>query len=86
MKEPSYEKISYAVEDAVAIVRLNDPEKLNALSPQMGEEVLGAVRRAQGEARALYLCGAGRAFCSGANLAEGRFDVTDPQRDAGEQL
>lgn len=55
---------------AVGIVTLNEPESLNAMTP----DVLGALARAVGEMtadaaiRALVLTGAGRGFCSGQNL------------------
>lgn len=82
----SYEKLIYTIEGEVAIVRLNDPSNLNAMSAQMGVELLDAIARAQREARALLLSGMGRAFCSGANLAEGGMDIADPERDAGARL
>jgi 2-(1,2-epoxy-1,2-dihydrophenyl)acetyl-CoA isomerase len=82
----SYAKISYEIDDAVAVVRLNDPPSLNAMSATMGQELMGALEQAQREARAIYLTGAGRAFCSGANLTERNFNFEDPQRDSGAQL
>jgi 2-(1,2-epoxy-1,2-dihydrophenyl)acetyl-CoA isomerase len=48
--------------------------------------LLDAISRSGREARALYLGGAGRAFCSGANLAEGGMDISNPDRDAGARL
>jgi 2-(1,2-epoxy-1,2-dihydrophenyl)acetyl-CoA isomerase len=57
--------------DRVAVVRLNDPRTLNAISPRM----IGGIAQAldhidtQGKhVRALVMTGAGRGFCSGANL------------------
>jgi len=72
--------------DGVAFVRLNQPETLNAMSAQMAEELLDAARRAENEARALLIGSVGRGFSSGANLAEGGIDLTDPQRDMGAKL
>jgi enoyl-CoA hydratase len=56
---------------AVAVLRLNRPEALNALSDAVLEalcESLDAVE-ASGEARCIVLCGAGRAFAAGADVA-----------------
>ena len=33
--------VEYSLEDHIAVVRLNRPERLNAMSPEMGEELLG---------------------------------------------
>jgi enoyl-CoA hydratase/carnithine racemase len=65
-----YEKILYDVIDGVATVTLNRPEKLNAYTPEMGEEVVSAFTRAREdeEARVVILTGAGRAFCAGVDL------------------
>src|SRR6266851_764805 len=52
----------------VAIIRLNDQKSLNAVSPQMVEELLDAFQKASRSKRAIVLTGVGRAFCSGANL------------------
>ncbi|MEM1430098.1 MAG: enoyl-CoA hydratase-related protein [Pseudomonadota bacterium] len=65
-----YESIRYAVRDDVAIVQLNRPEVMNALSTQMRAEITHAVRRAPDEARVLVLTGKGRAFCSGQDLGD----------------
>lgn len=59
--------------DHVAILTLNNPERLNALSAAMRDEVAGALAdvRADDDLRALVLTGAGRGFCAGADLAAG---------------
>jgi 2-(1,2-epoxy-1,2-dihydrophenyl)acetyl-CoA isomerase len=80
----TYEKIIYDVQDNVAIVRLNDPEHLNAMSQQMAEEMVHALARSEREARAIYFTTAIRAFCAGANLAA--VDLDDPERDMGARL
>lgn len=79
----TYTRISYEIQNDVAVVRLNDPASLNAVSAIMAEELLQAVDRAQHESRALLIGCVGRAFCSGANLAAGHVNLEDPQRDAG---
>lgn len=56
--------------DAVAVLTLDDPERRNALSPGMVEEIVGTVARlnADESVGALVVTGAGQAFCSGADL------------------
>ena len=55
---------------AVAIVTLNDPDRRNALSPEMRAEMLAALDplTADGTCRALVLTGAGGTFCAGGDL------------------
>jgi 2-(1,2-epoxy-1,2-dihydrophenyl)acetyl-CoA isomerase len=62
---------------AVLIIELARPESLNAWDAALGEELLAAVRRAEGdpEVRAVVITGAGRAFSSGADLRAG-FETT----------
>ena len=67
-----YETIRYAVRDDVAIVQLNRPEVMNALSTQMRAEILHAAKRAPDEARVMVLTGKGKAFCSGQDLGDSR--------------
>ena len=58
------------VADGIATITLNRPEKLNALTPALCEELIGALRAASADtgARAIVITGAGRAFCAGADL------------------
>ena len=55
----------------IAIVRLDDPATLNAMSVPMVEELRAALVECEQAARALVITGAGRAFCSGASLTGG---------------
>jgi 2-(1,2-epoxy-1,2-dihydrophenyl)acetyl-CoA isomerase len=64
----SYETIRVDAQGAVTTITLNRPERLNACPPQMAEELRDALGR-PGDARCFLLTGAGRAFCSGADLA-----------------
>src|ERR1700747_3326273 len=64
----SYASILAESVGEVAIVRLNDEKSLNAISPQMVEELLDALRGMSRSKRAIVLTGVGRAFCAGANL------------------
>jgi enoyl-CoA hydratase len=54
---------------AIATLTLNRPESLNALTPDMLEQAVDAVRSvAASDARVLIVTGAGRAFCVGVDL------------------
>lgn len=55
---------------AVRTLRLNRPQKLNALVPEMGHALVEGLRRAGEDAsvRAVVITGAGRAFCAGGDL------------------
>ncbi|MCT2558978.1 enoyl-CoA hydratase-related protein [Tsuneonella sp. YG55] len=63
-----FESIKVAREGSVLTITLARPERLNACSPQMADEIFAAIR-AVGDARAVLIRGEGRAFCSGADLA-----------------
>ena len=69
----AYEQIVYEVEAGVAVVTLNRPEKLNAMTAQMGAELEDAMAEADGDddVRAVVMTGAGRGFCAGADLGSG---------------
>jgi 2-(1,2-epoxy-1,2-dihydrophenyl)acetyl-CoA isomerase len=61
----------------VAVITLNRPDRLNAAPPAMFDEI-GAVLADLGGARAVLLTGAGRAFCSGADIAGGALGSDNP--------
>ena len=61
--------IRFEIADAVATIRLDRPERMNALVPEMLDEIRAGLDRAVAEgARSVLLTGEGRAFCSGADL------------------
>ena len=66
-----YQKILYTVEQAVARISLNRPDKRNALDDQIVAEFADALRAADRdkEARVVVITGEGKDFCSGADLA-----------------
>jgi 2-(1,2-epoxy-1,2-dihydrophenyl)acetyl-CoA isomerase len=64
----TYETITLSIADHIATMTLNRPERLNAMPPQMGDEISHALDNL-GDARVLLITGAGRAFCSGADLS-----------------
>jgi enoyl-CoA hydratase/carnithine racemase len=65
-----FETILYAVDDRVATITLNRPEKRNAYIPQMGKDLVAAFRAALDDdaVRAVILTGAGQGFCAGVDL------------------
>lgn len=73
-----FETIATSHEAGLFRLTLNRPDRLNAFTLAMHAELQAALDQAEAEgARALLLTGAGRAFCSGQDLAERR-GVTDP--------
>ena len=64
-------EVLYDVENRVATITLNRPDKLNAWTPTMAEQLRAAFMRAQGDekVRAIVLTGAGRGFCAGADMS-----------------
>ena len=67
------ETVDLSFDGGVAIITMNRPEALNALSLQLTTDLLAACREAvEGGARAVVLTGNGRAFCSGGDLREMR--------------
>jgi 2-(1,2-epoxy-1,2-dihydrophenyl)acetyl-CoA isomerase len=68
----SYETIELRVEDSVAEITLNRPERLNAWNEQFGNELRKAILEdaADPRVRAVLVTGAGRGFSSGADLKE----------------
>lgn len=80
MSETPYETLLIERHGPVARLVMNRPEKLNTFSSQMRREMVQAVSalNTEPELRVIVLAGAGRAFCAGADLAEGFGD--DPAR------
>lgn len=69
----SFETVEYSIENNVAIVKMDRPDALNALSIQLCLDLRAAFEKAfADDARAVILTGSGRAFCSGGDLREMR--------------
>ncbi|MCY7376553.1 MAG: enoyl-CoA hydratase/isomerase family protein [Pyrinomonadaceae bacterium] len=67
----SFETVKYETVESVAIITMNRPEALNALSLQLTVDLRSAIEKAiEDKARAVVLTGEGRAFCSGGDLRE----------------
>jgi 2-(1,2-epoxy-1,2-dihydrophenyl)acetyl-CoA isomerase len=68
----SYSNITYEVQSHVAIISLNRPERLNAITPAMCIELQDSLGRCLGDgARSLLLRAEGQSFCAGADLTDG---------------
>ena len=67
-----YETVDVRIEDGVAQITLNRPERLNAWNQQFGDELRRAILEdsADPAVRAVLITGAGRGFSSGADLKE----------------
>ena len=67
-----YKDILFDLEDGIATITMNRPDKLNAYTAEMGEEITHAFRAVQRdpEVRAIVLTGAGKSFCAGMDLKE----------------
>lgn len=80
-----YEFITTRIENGVATVTLNRPEKRNALTRAFIEELSGFVEQVAGDAavRLLVLQAAGSVFCAGMDLGEmkSRAAADDPERE-----
>lgn len=74
-------------EDGVAQVRLNRPEKMNALDPAMFDALIeaGEALRTMPGLRAVVLAGEGRAFCAGLDIGSFAAGGSDPMRGLAER-
>jgi enoyl-CoA hydratase/carnithine racemase len=65
------QETQYAITDRVATITLNRPDKLNAWTALMEQEVRGAMGEAEHDenVRVIVLTGAGRGFCAGADMS-----------------
>lgn len=73
-----HDRIRLEMTGKVAVMTLNDPSVLNAFGQKLREDMADAMDQIEaGDARCLLITGAGRAFCSGANLN----DPDRPPRD-----
>jgi 2-(1,2-epoxy-1,2-dihydrophenyl)acetyl-CoA isomerase len=66
----AYETIQFELQNGIARLTLNRPDRLNSFNVQMHEEVADALRSLDGVARVLVITGAGRGFCAGQDLSD----------------
>jgi len=87
MKE--YETIVISKAENIATIKLNRPERRNAISDKMGEELLLALDGVErdDEARVVILTGEGTAFCAGADLKHDEIGGRmEPDFESGRQM
>jgi 2-(1,2-epoxy-1,2-dihydrophenyl)acetyl-CoA isomerase len=83
----SYECILFSVDDGVARLTFNRPDKLNSFTAAMHAEVRDALGRVEQEgARVLVLSGAGRGFCAGQDLSDRAVAPGAKGTDLGESI
>ena len=73
------EFVKYSLENNVAVLTLNDPDRLNALSLKMVEQLhdkIKLIKSGETGARCLVITGEGRGFCAGANSMPAPFIST----------
>jgi enoyl-CoA hydratase/carnithine racemase len=83
-----FEQIRYEVADAVLTITLNRPDRLNAWTPTMADELIAAFDRADADddVRAIVMTGAGRAYCAGADLEGGGTTFDWRERQSGDEV
>ena len=83
------ETLLYELTEGVAVLTLNRPAVMNALSAELRRSLGAALSRASAEAGVIVLTGAGRGFCSGQDLTDVDLATVDLQailRDEYEPL
>ena len=84
----SYEQITADTADGVLTLTLNRPDRLNAWTPTMGQELMAAFDAADADdaVRAIIVTGAGRGFCAGADLHGGGSTFDWRERQSGDEI
>src|SRR5450830_1806708 len=84
----TYESILFSINDGIARITLNRPDKLNSFTVAMHGEVRDALERIKADTsvRVLVLTGAGRGFCAGQDLSDRAVKPGDSAVDLGESI
>jgi len=82
-----FEQILYEAQNRIALITLNRPDQLNAWTMTMKDEFIRAlgIAEADDNVRVVVVTGAGRAFCAGADLSSGGFNVR-PKGNANKEV
>jgi 2-(1,2-epoxy-1,2-dihydrophenyl)acetyl-CoA isomerase len=88
MSTLNYESIQFSIDNGIAILTLNRPDKLNSFTQAMHLEVRDALEKLQADksVRVLVLTGAGRGFCAGQDLGDRAVEPGSPGVDLGESV
>jgi len=72
-----FKHVKFEVKGRTALITLNRPNQLNAWTVTMMEELIRSIEEAEADdnIRVVIVTGAGSAFCAGADLSEGGFNV-----------
>jgi 2-(1,2-epoxy-1,2-dihydrophenyl)acetyl-CoA isomerase len=84
----SYESIQFTIQNGIAVLTLNRPERLNSFTQAMHREVRDALDTLQADksVRVLVLTGAGRGFCAGQDLNDRAVEPGAAGVDLGESV
>ena len=84
----TYESIQFKIENGIAVLTLNRPDRLNSFTQAMHREVRDALDQVQADqsVRVLVLTGAGRGFCAGQDLNDRAVEPGAPGVDLGESV
>ncbi len=89
MPDPRFSTLRYAVDDGIATITLDRPDRLNAFTAAMRVDLVRAFDETDADdaVKAVIVTGAGRAFCAGADLGGGgqTFDYASRQDAAREE-
>lgn len=88
MHDGTPSSILFTVDDGVATLTLNRPDRLNSFTESMHAEVRGAIARAGADpaVRVLVLTGAGRGFCAGQDLSDRKVAPGGEGVDLGDSI
>lgn len=83
-----YETIKLDIEDGIATLTLNRPDRMNAFTGQMAMDMIAAFDEtdANDDVRVVIVTGAGRAFCAGADLGAGGATFDYEKRGGGKKF
>jgi 2-(1,2-epoxy-1,2-dihydrophenyl)acetyl-CoA isomerase len=84
----TYESIQFTIDNGIAVLTLNRPDRLNSFTQAMHREVRDALDRLQADksVRVLVLTGAGRGFCAGQDLNDRAVEPGGKGVDLGESV
>ena len=84
----TYESIQFKIDNGIALLTLNRPDRLNSFTQSMHHEVRDALNKLQEDksVRVLVLTGAGRGFCAGQDLNDRAVEPGAPGVDLGESV
>ena len=88
MSPPVFETLLYALDDRIATITLNRPERLNAFTTRMMADLIAAFDHTDADdaVGAVIVTGAGRGFCAGADLSAGAATFDREARREPERL